>query len=53
MSARPTYRLRFFFDTGSGVCLWSGKRPPVNGTTIPSSLVPSRCRRTRSARWNG
>jgi hypothetical protein len=23
MSARPTYRLRFFFDTGSGVCLWS------------------------------
>src|SRR6266487_7005744 len=24
MSARPTYRLRFFFDTDSGVCLWSG-----------------------------
>lgn len=24
MNARPMYRLRFFFDTGSGICLWSG-----------------------------
>jgi hypothetical protein len=24
MNARPTYRLRFFFDMGSGICLWSG-----------------------------
>ena len=23
MSARPPYRLRFFCDTDSGVCLWS------------------------------
>ena len=42
MSARPTYRLRFFFDTGSGVCLWSGNEAarqrygyPVAPRTLP------------------
>jgi hypothetical protein len=44
MSARPTYRLRFFFDTGSGVCLWSGNEAtrerydyPVEPRALPLS----------------
>ena len=24
MTEGPTYRLRYFFDAGSGVCLWAG-----------------------------
>jgi hypothetical protein len=42
MNARPTYRLRFFFDMGSGICLWSGNEAagqrydyPVEPRTLP------------------
>jgi hypothetical protein len=44
MSARPMYRLRFFCDTGSGVCLWSGNEDarqrydyPVEPRALPLS----------------
>ncbi len=42
MPAKPTYRLRFFFDAGSGVCLWAGNEAarerfgyPVLLTALP------------------
>jgi hypothetical protein len=42
MSGEPRYRLRFFFDPGAGVCLWSGNDAarerfgyPVENRSLP------------------
>lgn len=38
----PTYRLRFFFDNVSGICLWGGNAEAVNrfGYTVELADLP-------------
>ncbi len=29
-NSKPTYRIRFFFEYGSGACLWSANKPAID-----------------------
>ena len=42
MTGKPTYRLRFFFDAGSGICLWAGNDATRErfGYPVPLTALP-------------